>query len=161
MDDAGNMKEDLQLPSGTDASDKLADELQAAFDDGKEIIVTVLKVSNDQSTIHVHVAPAVHLYGACRQLWSPPSRTRQTVKYTLEYRQTLEHAWTQRTGSYLALSMLLMSSVYANGHVASSSHGYRTCLALPCTRTGLVPNLLLLYLVTLVPNLLLLYLVTL
>ena len=45
MDEAGNTKDDLTLPKGTDDSDKLATQIQQDFDDGKELVVTVLKVS--------------------------------------------------------------------------------------------------------------------
>ena len=39
MDEAGNTKDDLRLPT----DDELAKEIQTAFDDGKELVVTVLK----------------------------------------------------------------------------------------------------------------------
>ena len=44
MDDAGNTKDDLKLPKGTDEAEKLAVNIQAEFDDGKELVVVVLKV---------------------------------------------------------------------------------------------------------------------
>ena len=44
MDDNGNQREDLRMPSGTDDAEKLAKNLQADFDAGKDLIVTVLKV---------------------------------------------------------------------------------------------------------------------
>ena len=44
MDDAGNTKDDLKLPTGTDDADKLARDIKAEFSDGKEMIVTVVSV---------------------------------------------------------------------------------------------------------------------
>ena len=44
MDESGNTKDDLKLPTGTDDAEKLAEQLQAEFDAGKELSVTVLKV---------------------------------------------------------------------------------------------------------------------
>ena len=46
MDEGGNTKDDLGLPKGTDDADKLADQIKKDFDDGKELVVTVLKVSS-------------------------------------------------------------------------------------------------------------------
>ena len=44
MDEAGNTKDDLKLPSGTDEAEKLARDLADEFEDGKELVVTVIKV---------------------------------------------------------------------------------------------------------------------
>ena len=44
MDEAGNQKDDLSLPKGTDDSEKLAAQIQEDFDAGKELVLTVLKV---------------------------------------------------------------------------------------------------------------------
>ena len=44
MDEGGNTKDDLSLPKGTDDADKLADQIRADFEGGKELVVTVLKV---------------------------------------------------------------------------------------------------------------------
>ena len=44
MDEAGNTKDDLSLPKGTDDAEKLAQQIQEDFDAGKELVVTVLKV---------------------------------------------------------------------------------------------------------------------
>lgn len=44
MDDGGNTKDDLQLPKGTEELEKLAVQIKSDFDDGKELIVVVLKV---------------------------------------------------------------------------------------------------------------------
>lgn len=44
MDDSGNTKDDLKLPTGTEEADKLAEQIQKEFNDGKELVVTVLKV---------------------------------------------------------------------------------------------------------------------
>ena len=46
MDEAGNTKDDLSLPKGTDDAEKLAQQIQEDFDAGKELVVTVLKVSS-------------------------------------------------------------------------------------------------------------------
>ena len=43
MDDKGDTREDLKLPSGHDDAEKLADEIRAAFDDGKELVITILQ----------------------------------------------------------------------------------------------------------------------
>ena len=47
MDEAGNTKDDLSLPKGTDDSEKLAVQIQEDFDAGKELVVTVLKVDKN------------------------------------------------------------------------------------------------------------------
>ena len=44
MDEAGNQKDDLSLPKGTDDSEKLAAQIQEDFDAGKELVLTVLMV---------------------------------------------------------------------------------------------------------------------
>lgn len=44
MDEAGNTKDDLSLPKGTDDAEKLAQQIKEDFDAGKELVVTVLKV---------------------------------------------------------------------------------------------------------------------
>ena len=54
MDDNGNQREDLRMPSGTDDAEKLAKNLQADFDAGKDLIVTVLKVQ-----FSMHLEPAL------------------------------------------------------------------------------------------------------
>ena len=51
MEESGDTKDDLSLPSGTDDSNKLAEDLKAAFDDGKDIIVTVLSAMNEEMII--------------------------------------------------------------------------------------------------------------
>jgi translation initiation factor 5A len=45
MLESGETKDDLTLPSGTDELDKLAIQIKADFDEGKELIVAVLSVS--------------------------------------------------------------------------------------------------------------------
>jgi hypothetical protein len=45
MDEAGNTKDDLTLPKGTDDAEKLAQQIKEDFEAGKELVVTVLKVS--------------------------------------------------------------------------------------------------------------------
>jgi len=44
MTDSGDTKDDLSLPKGTDDLDKLAAQIQADFDEGKEVVVSVLAV---------------------------------------------------------------------------------------------------------------------
>lgn len=48
MDDKGNMKDDLKLPSGTDDSEKLAEQIVKDYKDGKELQVTVLKSMGEE-----------------------------------------------------------------------------------------------------------------
>ena len=48
MDDSGNTKDDLALPKGTDDAVKLAEQIQADFDEGKELVVTVLKAMGEE-----------------------------------------------------------------------------------------------------------------
>jgi len=48
MDDAGNTKDDLMLPKGTDEAEKLAITIQKEFDDGKELSVVVLKAMGEE-----------------------------------------------------------------------------------------------------------------
>lgn len=44
MTDSGDTKDDLTLPKGTDEADKLAAQIKADFDAGKELVVSVLSV---------------------------------------------------------------------------------------------------------------------
>ena len=44
MTDSGDTKDDLSLPKGTDDLEKLAVQIQSDFDEGKEVVVTVLAV---------------------------------------------------------------------------------------------------------------------
>lgn len=44
MTDSGDTKDDLSLPKGTDDLDKLAEQIQADFEEGKEVVVSVLAV---------------------------------------------------------------------------------------------------------------------
>lgn len=44
MTESGDTKDDLSLPKGTDELEKLADQIQADFDEGKEVVVSVLAV---------------------------------------------------------------------------------------------------------------------
>ena len=47
MDEGGNTKDDLGLPKGTADAESLADQIKKDFDDGKELVVTVLKVGTN------------------------------------------------------------------------------------------------------------------
>lgn len=46
MEENGSTRDDLKLPSGTEEAEKLAVTLKAEFAEGKEIVVSVLKVSH-------------------------------------------------------------------------------------------------------------------
>jgi translation initiation factor 5A len=48
MDEAGNTKDDLGLPKGTDDAEKLADQIKKDFEDGKELVVSVLKAMGEE-----------------------------------------------------------------------------------------------------------------
>lgn len=48
MDDSGNVREDLKLPGGHDDADALARQIQEAWDEGKELVLTVLKSMNQE-----------------------------------------------------------------------------------------------------------------
>lgn len=48
MDDSGNTKDDLALPKGTEDSEKLAEQIQKDFDEGKELVVSVLKSMGEE-----------------------------------------------------------------------------------------------------------------
>ncbi len=50
MDEAGNTKDDLSLPKGTEDAEKLAQQIQEDFEAGKELVVTVLKVGGSSSS---------------------------------------------------------------------------------------------------------------
>merc|ERR1719188_773445 len=51
MDDDGETKEDLKLPSGTDDLNKLQEELKKAFDGGKDMIIVVLSSMNEEMIV--------------------------------------------------------------------------------------------------------------
>merc|ERR1712017_20971 len=48
MEESGDTKDDLSLPAGTDDLDALAVSLKTAFDDGKDLIITVLSAMNEE-----------------------------------------------------------------------------------------------------------------
>ncbi|KAI8112363.1 hypothetical protein M9434_003686 [Picochlorum sp. BPE23] len=48
MTDSGDTKDDLSLPKGTDELDKLAEQIQADFDEGKEVVVSVLAAMGEE-----------------------------------------------------------------------------------------------------------------
>ena len=48
MDDSGNVREDLKLPSGHDEAEALARQIKASWDEGKELVLTVLKSMNQE-----------------------------------------------------------------------------------------------------------------
>merc|ERR1712157_420439 len=56
MEESGDTKDDLKLPSGTDDLDKLAEDLQAAFEDGKDLIITVLSAMNEEMIVAMREA---------------------------------------------------------------------------------------------------------
>lgn len=51
MEESGDTKDDLSLPGGTDDLDKLAEDLKTAFDDGKDLCITVLGAMNQEMII--------------------------------------------------------------------------------------------------------------
>lgn len=57
MDDSGNVREDLKLPSGHDDADALARQIQAHWDDGKELVLTVLKSMGEEQVNATKEAP--------------------------------------------------------------------------------------------------------
>lgn len=58
MDESGNTKDDLSLPSGTDDANKLGDQIKADFENGKELVVTVLKAMGEEMINAVKVSSA-------------------------------------------------------------------------------------------------------
>lgn len=73
MDEGGNTKDDLGLPKGTADAENLADQIKKDFDDGKELVVTVLKVSPClfcycQDCIVLPVVAASH-HHICLAVW--------------------------------------------------------------------------------------------
>jgi len=58
MDEGGNIRDDLKLPEGNDDNDKLARQIQEMFDDGKDIVITVLKAMTDEEVFAVKEASA-------------------------------------------------------------------------------------------------------
>ena len=65
MDEGGNLKDDLKLPSGTDEAEKLAKDLAAEFEDGKELVVTVIKVR----LLHINLK-FLASWRNCARVWS-------------------------------------------------------------------------------------------
>jgi translation initiation factor 5A len=57
MDDSGNVREDLQLPAGHADAEELAKQIQDAWDEGKELILTVLKSMNQEQVNAMKEAP--------------------------------------------------------------------------------------------------------
>jgi len=57
MDDSGNVREDLKLPSGHDDADALARQIQAQWDEGKELVLTVLKSMGEEQVNATKEAP--------------------------------------------------------------------------------------------------------
>jgi translation initiation factor 5A len=57
MDDAGNVREDLKLPGGHDDAEELARGIQSAWDNGKELVLTVLKSMAQEQVNAMKEAP--------------------------------------------------------------------------------------------------------
>lgn len=55
MDDAGNTREDLSLPKGTDELEKIAEQIKEFHGDGKEMLVQVLKSMDEECINSVKV----------------------------------------------------------------------------------------------------------
>ena len=78
MDDAGNTKDDITLPKGTDEAEKLAASIRADFDAGKELVVSVQAVSERAQRVqrnmhsaaqHAHLkAQHREQHGGCKEL---------------------------------------------------------------------------------------------
>lgn len=47
----GDTKDDLNLPGETDEDNKMVTDMQAAFDDGKNILITVLKSMDKEKIV--------------------------------------------------------------------------------------------------------------
>ncbi|KAJ2576085.1 translation initiation factor eIF5A, partial [Coemansia sp. RSA 1836] len=52
MDDAGEMKEDVKIPEG-----ELGTKISAEFEEGKELLVTILKAMGEEAAISHKEAP--------------------------------------------------------------------------------------------------------
>merc|ERR1712137_923993 len=48
MDHKGDVREDLQLPSGHDDAEALGKQIENMYNDGKELVLTVLKSMNEE-----------------------------------------------------------------------------------------------------------------
>mmetsp|Transcript_26235 Transcript_26235/g.42070 ORF Transcript_26235/g.42070 Transcript_26235/m.42070 type:complete len:166 (+) Transcript_26235:203-700(+) len=57
MDATGNVREDLKLPSGHEDAEALARLIKAAWDEGKELILTVLKAMGEEQVNASKEAP--------------------------------------------------------------------------------------------------------
>eukprot|EP00892_Ulva_mutabilis_P011259 jgi/Ulvmu1/8505/UM044_0039.1 len=51
MMDNGDTREDLALPSQTDDDNKLSDQMRKDFEDGKELVISVLKAMDEEKII--------------------------------------------------------------------------------------------------------------
>ena len=58
MADNGEMREDLQLPSQTEEDQKLADTMRTDFEEGKELVVSVLKAMGEEKIVASKIASA-------------------------------------------------------------------------------------------------------
>lgn len=77
MDEGGNTKDDLGLPKGTDDAEKLADQIKQDFDDGKELVVTVVKVgppAGHQTLCSCVMMICMLLIAACHSVYCSQSR---------------------------------------------------------------------------------------
>jgi translation initiation factor 5A len=57
LDDKGEIREDLKLPSGPDDAEALARQIKTMWDDGKELILTVLKSMGEEQVNASKEAP--------------------------------------------------------------------------------------------------------
>lgn len=51
MMDNGDTREDLALPSQTDDDNKLAEQIRKDFEDGKELVLSVLKAMEEEKIV--------------------------------------------------------------------------------------------------------------
>ena len=57
MDDSGNVREDLKLPIGHEDAESLARQIQAQWDEGKELVLTVLMSMGEEQVNATKEAP--------------------------------------------------------------------------------------------------------
>lgn len=68
MQENGDLKDDLTLPKGTDEAEKLAAQIKADFEAGKELIVSVLSVSPGSKARRAHSVTRACMLGVLRCL---------------------------------------------------------------------------------------------
>jgi len=141
MDEAGNTKDDLSLPKGTDDAEKLAQQIQEDFDAGKELVVTVLKVSSSLCNFckTVHSSHPSHQW----MLKASSQRQRQPLQgHSCMAQQTQQHCCNKFMGKayteYFSFRCILDSCSDSSGinqgwsSCAHSSQALQLIYALYC-----------------------------